>query len=165
MDKQLVQIVINNGNNGSDFELEDIILAKEIKIKGYSFYNELLPAGDPNDMFGVVINPNLGVATYAGTKGSIYVSMEWLKINSVEGSSRHNMLSLPWKWNGLDYVTDNMNIDLHLPLPTSTSLRKRFRATVYYRDAAGNFFPFPTPGGVNFQLTLYVEVNHDHVFR
>lgn len=169
-DKQIIQVLVNSANNGREFELEDIVLAKTITLKGYTLFMNLGSAGTMGDFGLGLINDNIGKSHYVDTKGTIYVDIDWLKVNSVEGIQRHNMIALPWQWNdgaSQDFMTNNMVLEYNLPLPTSTSIRKRFRPSVYYRDAAGVFnrLPLPAPHNQDFQLILYFEITHDHVFR
>ncbi len=166
-DKQIIQVIINSANNGREFELEEMVLAKSITLKGYTLYTNLGNAGMMGDFGLGLIDDVVGKSHYVDTKGSLYIEIDWLKVNSVEGIQRHNMLAIPWQWVDGAANIDNMLIDYNLPLPTSTSIRKRFRPSVYYRDAAGVFnrLPLPAPHNQDFQLVLYFEITHDHVFR
>lgn len=180
VDHQLIQIVIDETTNGGEFEFADIILTTDIILKGYSLYSDLgsTAGGIPLDDLFLVPDPNLPTPDdllYANTRGHLYVQIEWLKCISVESKTeRNNMIAIPWDYTkGLSYITQNLAMDLRFTLPSATSMRKRFKATVLYQDTANStaavkvYKPMPlrTVAPDKFKLFLYFEAKHDHIFR
>jgi hypothetical protein len=160
-DKEIIQIVIDSERNGTEFEFRQDILAKEITLKGYSFWSSLTLDN-----------------VYRASRGHFALDIEWLKI---EGISKYNTgetrpttkILLPWNC-GLQpsafyqntVITSNLNMNYTIPLPSQTFMRKRFKVTVlndstwaglgeyHLNDEGGSSFTF--------RLVLHIEVTHTH---
>ncbi len=156
-DKQLISIVIDSNSNGTEYEFQENILAKQFIFKGYSFYSTLI---DP--------------ISYSVNRGHFTLSIEWLKTNGItkfnNGLTRElNNLMLPfhcgqsYKENfSTPYVTSNLNMNFNITLPSQTSMRKRFKATVLSDSA--QFGEEKLDNLIDgFRLVIYIEVVHTHI--
>ena len=136
-DRQLIQITIDNETNGKEFQFSDEILAKEIILKGYTYYYDSLQVGE-----------------YKAMRGTVDVEIDWLKVTGVQltrGFSPDPKFEI------------RLPYEFRLALPAQTSMRRRFKATAkWYDGVTYGVLPYHTE---NFRLVLYLEVVHDHVFR
>lgn len=151
-DKQIIQLVIDNETNGREFEFAEEILAKEIIIKGFSFYST-----------------NTSAVQHRDARGGVDLRIEWLKVNHVRldqsySPVRGTSLFLPWDFRaqGSQSTTYDYGMNLPISLPSQTALRKRFKATVGYFNVVSSEYVMPNEA---FRLVLLIEVVHDHIFR
>lgn len=154
-DRQIIQISIDNETNGREFEFAEEILATEIRIKGFAFYCS-----------------NTDGLMHRSARGCIELQIDWLKTVNVrlsvpgpafEGSS----LIFPWdlRGEGLQNTTYDYGMDLPISLPSQTSMRKRFKATVNYCHPTLGVTKMPVHFNDIFRLVITLEVVHDHIFR
>lgn len=162
-DRQIIQIVIDNQTNGNEFEFSEEILAKEIRIKGFLFYCT-----------------NLNNINHRAARGSVGLQLDWLKVSGVRNNvdvytnevtkKQYSTLFFPWDFRADQFpsTTFNYNMDLPISLPSQTSMRKRFKATVVVQNPFTDEIPMHQHAGLSnelFRFVLTLEVVHDHIFR
>lgn len=160
-DRQLVQIVVDEVNNGAEFEFNNEMLARDFVIKGYSFWSSC----DLNQW-------------YFYTRGHFAIEIDWLKVDGISKTTtginkQSQKIMLPFNM-GEAYVggaakhiaTSNLSMDYRITLPSQTSMRKRFKVRVLYDQPAVGEVEFQNlQGGAFFRLVLHLEVTHNHTFK
>lgn len=149
-DRQLLQIMIDDETDGQEFEFSTDFLAKQIILRGYSIYCNL----DQK-------------VPYEAVKGHFAVDIQWLRVDGVavdaQGHSfQVQKIVLPFAYDGIE---SNTAMSHSITLPSQTSLRKRFKASIKALIGPAEV-PFSSihPNLV-YRVVLHIEVVHNHIFK